>query len=1091
MLKKNMFVRCPTDPDEKNPRYFSTGKIVSVDEIAETAEVKFADTENISRFYPVPSNTTKPLNRLSHQKLRSGVVVHYRGDNYRVRASKLNDKDGYFYYYLESEQNKIVNACETDINATFNSGYVNPIEQLKNYEFQNPVWFLGRSVVSQTMQTINNSLYGFKDLAGCKIYLKPYQLKTVMRCFKEENCRVMIADEVGLGKTIEAISVLKIFFKDKHNTKALIIAPDALIEQWKIELAFKFKLFEGENENNNFIRLVPFSHLDDEIKETYDFVIADEVHKILCNEALYSKMLSISEKVENIVMLSATPVQKRKNEYQKLLTLIQPDKYRSMSKEEFDSILEIQGKIVRCAHDVMESLDSYREEIEATNNVHTKDTEDVFDDLLDDLEKIKKIINDEKYNYLLNQIDYNNKDFGIEAIQSAISYVCEVYQLEKSIIRNRRSILADDINNIRKLVAIPYDIQTEFNTTEYNIFNELSGWIENLSLTVSEFDAQFKTIVSAFFSSAAAFHTAITANSVGYEIPESLISLSALWVREEKRNIKNIQSYLDDPENVACRMVNIVDYIDQETADEKILLFTNFQETFDVYKKVLVEIFGEESCCFFSKDMEGDELELNAYRFQNSYSHRIMLSDESGGEGRNFQHADMLIHIDIPWNANDIEQRIGRLDRIGREMDNPVVSVVSYAALSLEEDLFNFWNNGLHIFEQSQSGLEIVMNDIDEKITEAVCKDFKYGLGSIIQDTSSMLSDLKKTIKEERYFDLAAYKYQSLNQMLEKSVGLYIKNESEMFSKSMMAWSSLAGFRADNDGENVLRFNANSFSLQSAVNSMFIPPNMKNIIENKLNQLFNRIRIMNKDKVHQFGVNYIRGTFDRYFATNNDYIHFFAPGDDIFDSIVDNAIGSYKGTCTAFSAPADFDWTGFIFTWQLELDWYTLIEQDLSLHSIDAYRGYMPGEQFVVTIPLRGTKHSYDEVIRQYRNIQSKTRKDTVKYVHFGKRDGAKKYIDVFKQTYPLEQWNALVNESYMTAKEKVMDEIKQKCKSQLDLLKKELGDQISAARVTSEFYSTENTAEMKREIAEKIYNLFKNPNIILDSVCYISMVSE
>ena len=69
----------------------------------------------------------------------------------------------------------------------------------------------------------------------------------------------MIADEVGLGKTIEAASVIKVYLSDKKKKRVLICVPDALTEQWKTELAFKFKLFDGENINGNIIDILPIS----------------------------------------------------------------------------------------------------------------------------------------------------------------------------------------------------------------------------------------------------------------------------------------------------------------------------------------------------------------------------------------------------------------------------------------------------------------------------------------------------------------------------------------------------------------------------------------------------------------------------------------------------------------------------------------------------------------------------------------------------------------------------------------------------------------------------------------------------------------
>lgn len=529
-------------------------------------------------------------------------------------------------------------------------------KQLRNYEFQNPMWYFGRCIVSKTTHIIRNSLYGFSEIAGCKIYLKTHQLRTIMRCLQDGNCRNMIADEVGMGKTIEALAILKVFLTDHHNTNILILVPDTLVEQWRTELAFKFKILEGYDVNGNYILLRGMEDISDvECFLKYDFVIADEVHKFLDDSKAYKLLLSISKKAENILMLSATPVQKRKDEYQKLLSLIQPTKYENMPKEQFEQILNQQNNIVRRVHSALECLDCYIEEIEDSNSEHTEDTEDAFEDLLDSMKRINKIIDNDIYSQMCTEINYEDDDFSVEKIQTALAFVCENYQFEKSIIRNRRSDNENDELNERQLETISYDIQTNFNNAEYLVYKYLSDWFEQMDLKYEQFSALYKNLISSFFSSASAFKNELVKTSIFVEIPDELMAAANKWKEEESVNVEHISEYLEDPSEYESRMVNIVDYIDQEAYGKKVLIFTSYTHTFEVYKKVLSNYFGEEHCAFFSKDMDMDIRELNAYRFETDASYWILLSDESGGEGRNFQNADILVHIDIPWSANALE----------------------------------------------------------------------------------------------------------------------------------------------------------------------------------------------------------------------------------------------------------------------------------------------------------------------------------------------------------------------------------------------------------------------------------------------------
>ncbi len=930
---------------------------------------------------------------------------------------------------------------------------------------------------------------------GCKIVLKPYQLKTVMRCLSGAECRYMIADEVGLGKTIEAASVLKVYLSDKKNKKVLICVPDALVEQRKTELAFKFRLFNGENPNGNNIELIPMSRIT-EVNGKYDFIIADEVHSILNKKIHYEAVLQLSRTADNVIMLSATPVQSRNEKYHKLLSLILPERYCGMSEKEFTDLLELQNKIVRRIYSAIGYLEDCKEAVRDSDNKHTEDTREAYDELIGALEDIADKTNDKTIEEDIKDLNYESENFSLIKLERIAAYICEAYQIEKCIIRSRKR--PEDTNR-RILKEIPYEMDTEFNNTQFRIYSLLSEWISENKFDKEDFDSKILPLINAFFSSSAAFSDELKKVDT---VPAEITELSERWIYEDKNTIKEIKNILNDPFNYMSRMVAVCDYLDQEAYDKKVLIFTHFTGTHRQFRQLLTAVFGEESCAFFCEGMSPDELELNTYRFQNEPGCRIMLSDESGGEGRNFQKADELICLDLPWSANTLEQRIGRLDRIGRDKTKDVVSVIVYAQDSAEKDLAEIWSRGLNIFSRSQSGLEIIMNDIDEQIKAAVMNDFKYGLSSIVGDMIEEIKKTEKQVKEERHFDIAAYTYQYINKEIEKTVKRYNGNESELFRSSMLSWSSLAGFHGSSISEKTVRFNASSFSARSAYNTMFVPPDMDAMIKDRLNQMQNRIRVLNGDKTIQNDIYSIQGTFDRDTAPENDYLHFFAPGDGIFDSIVNNAISAYKGRCAAFAFESEVNREGLIFSWYVMPDELLLLKNGISLKRINQYRGFLSSEIISTYVSIDGSDTQTDpKVIKEFAKFFSIPVSQLKYYfANFGKRTPSNDFLRIkerdavsnlsrFKETHSVSEWTSTVNACYDTAKKQAREQFRKHIR--IKALNDTLNREYCSLCASDVYFGRDPGSAEKMRINEIILEAFAKPAIILDSVCYVRMIDQ
>ena len=1114
MLKTKMYVRCPADKEYPNePRVFVCGQVTAVNEFKKTVTIKINDPFGYLLFFEnLPRGTIEiPMDNVDRCRLFVNSIVLIKKGRYKVLSCQ-SGTDGFFYYYVQNIEDKsIQKVSEREITAAFNNGHIDPCTQIRNYEFQNPAWYLGRSVVSKSMNILENSIYGFKELAGSKIYLMPHQVNTIMRCLQESPCRYMLADEVGMGKTIEAISIYKIFFMNQSDTKALILVPESLKEQWLAELLLKFNIPVGLGRNNNTVFVKSISEIGtSDLQEKWDFIIIDEVHKYLFVKESYNIMHSLSKNAKNLLMLSATPVQQKKEEYLDLLRLLLPNKYDYFSEERFAELIDKQGSIIQKTALILDDLSDYEEEIDSVSKDsdphESEECQELFDEIFDDLSGICDDLEDEKLSELLEDIHFEDDDLGVYRIKVIVSYICGNYQIESNIIRNRRKILEETEDEIslmatRELVDLEYSLDTDRALYEQLTYEGLSDWIINgLEQKKLDVESDVRPVLSRFFSSPWAFNKCVDEK----KMPLELIENARKWLNNEQYNLDNIKAVLNDPDTYedcySTRLVVILNALFDEFYDKKVVLFTNYAETFSVYKKALSSVFPSEEVSFFGDSLSTEEIELNAYRFQTQDTCRIMLCDYTGGEGRNFQCADYIVHIDLPWDASTIEQRIGRLDRLERDMSRPVVySVVVHTKDTFEEALYSFFKDGLKIFNQSLSGMEIIMKEINDEIISAINDDFKYGLFEKIPHIVELANKMKEVIRKEQNFDAAGFIYRPMYAELRRLIEYYSQNENELFAATMSNWASLAGFHGITKKNGEIMYSATSFSPKSAINSQLIPPKWNDYLNSEQNKVLIRVQEAYEKSIAKGSQDRaIRGTFSRKLAIENDYLHFFAPGDEVFECIVDNAINSCKGCASAFATIANINWSGFIFTWSVAPDSAFILDSGVSLYAMSPYRNFILSDQVVVSITVDNPDEIDDEtVLREYASIVSKGFAPKMKMVHLGKRSREAKFlkeeiesrnIDWFINRFGGEGWNDLITTSRKEAYERAINVFKKR--SNIKGAREEMERTLSARMANMEFYGLDDEGiDRLKETQNVVLEAMKRPKIQLESVAFIMMI--
>jgi ATP-dependent helicase HepA len=212
--------------------------------------------------------------------------------------------------------------------------------------------------------------------------------------------------------------------------------------------------------------------------------------------------------------------------------------------------------------------------------------------------------------------------------------------------------------------------------------------------------------------------------------------------------VRTATAWLASGSSACNRFRRILDLLEpfRETRP-KLLLFAGFPGLAAEVMSLLESTFGNDAVASFRSDQSMEAKESSALRFQQDSATWLLVSDESGGEGRNFQFAAEVIHIDTPWHVARVEQRIGRLDRLGRErFRDDVISRVVFNDASIEAGLIHIYDKALGVYQKSISGLEFALRDVERAISS-------HALTGSLDAMIKGASELASTVTRERERD--------------------------------------------------------------------------------------------------------------------------------------------------------------------------------------------------------------------------------------------------------------------------------------------------------------------------------------------------
>ena len=482
------------------------------------------------------------------------------------------------------------------------------------------------------------------SLATFDIDPLPHQIQLVHHILASGDYNWLIADDVGLGKTIEVGLLLSALRQRGEADRVLLITPAGITKQWKEELHGRFRLSDYRIYGDEFAvseprewgmyahviasmdRLKSESHLESILQaEPWDLVIIDEAHRMSRSDQgrwqeetdRYHMARRLRSRTSAMVLLSATPHQGKQDRFAALLELLHPDRREEFRKLDFSP--EILGEMV------FRNYKSDVTDMEGRPLFHGKEVRRIAVPGTNEAKEFDAALR----RYLRKGYDAERRSKG--ATGRAIGFVMVVY----------RKLAASSVAAIHRALKRRLDRLNGLEIEDDRLFepddSRFQGELEETRV--------LNESAQSFFE----------------EEREMLSELIELAVRLMRSDAKR-EAFINE----------LVEPVSGGEDGRKLLVFSEYRATQDWVIMALVERFGPDSTVRLHGGMKLAERRESIRSFNDPDGAQFLVSTEAGGEGINLQkHCHVMANYDLPWNPMRIVQRIGRLYRYGQE--KPVV----------------------------------------------------------------------------------------------------------------------------------------------------------------------------------------------------------------------------------------------------------------------------------------------------------------------------------------------------------------------------------------------------------------------------------
>jgi ATP-dependent helicase HepA len=706
------------------------------------------DVCDVSVFYSIVRSETfsYPAKSLAKAYLSPQTRVYALDeDRYRVgRISNfLTGDHGLVTYEVRFPNGKIRDFSETDLFLRPWNAPDDPAEVLAGGGAESQFLHDARLHARQTLIELRGAARGMTALLSADVELVPHQVAAVRRILSDPVQRYLLADEVGLGKTIEAGLVIRQRLIDDPQTEVLIAVPRHLISQWQSELNGKMRLsqFGGRFEvcaHEDLVR----------VHSTPDLLVVDEVHHLVGTSQgalahAATQLGDLSQRVASLLLLSATPVLSDDERFLALLNMLDPIAHPIGDIEGFRRKLEQRQTLGR----VLLSLDPQgpglvlRQRATELAGLFPDDT--VVQTLSAQLIEASKA-----------------KSTNVGTVATALrQHVADSYRIHQRLIRSRR---ADAMGwefrprgpsfGENAPPSMPH-VREEVidDPTMANLLSGLEDWRTAANTAVGRGVADEAILAARYVSllEATGISCAALNNALQTEPPfQGEADIRADLIRLTKDSSCDAESL----RIVAMSIQRLRDNLVREIGTPKIVVFSSSPERAQGIAALVPD------AVLLNADADKVQANSGFARFAAPDGPSVLILNREGEEGLNLSFSDAIVHLDLPFSTARVEQRIGRLDRFGRTKD-----VIRHRILLPSDDEASPWaawqrllSEGMLIYHSSISDVQFLLEEIEATLARTILRQGAVGIEAMISEVRSRITTERRAQHEQSALDRIA-----------------------------------------------------------------------------------------------------------------------------------------------------------------------------------------------------------------------------------------------------------------------------------------------------------------------------------------------